>query len=535
MDHRHSEQAGECIMAVENTPVIIEAEPEKPRIPVTMQTYLDSFRLQSFWLVVAGQAIVIFVVAAIVIATHQYELTSLIFWVMVTACFVIGISIHYLLILYLTRPANDLLKAVVHVAGQQTVTTPPNPNIPRYEHNGFREILQSVYELSTVAAPERPVHSEVNAIIADGLSSTSTGVIIFDKDRKILYHNAKAPVHVNTHDETVPELIFSTDVTLDEWLDGCERDAVHAERTWQRVPDKPPGDPTRRIFDLTASYSKNSRAETILTLFDRTDVYSPEEDDLDFISFAAHELRGPITVIRGYLDVLEGELEPVLKDDQEELLKRLIVSSNRLSSYVNNILNAARYDRRHLKFYLTEQRLQDVYNLIKDDMQLRAVSQNRLLSIDFPATLPTVAVDLNSIGEVLSNLIDNAIKYSNEGGQVAVNAKVVGSFVQVSIEDHGIGMPSNVLSSLFHKFYRSHRSRETVAGTGIGLYISKAIVESHGGTIDVRSTENKGSTFTFTIPIYEAVADKLKADDNSNERLIERGGGWIKNHSLFRG
>lgn len=522
-------------MAVTPEETAVVEEPEKQRVPVTMQTYLDSFHSQSFWLVVAGQSIVIFIVAAIVIMTKQYELHSLLFWVMVITCFVVGISIHYLLILYLTRPANDLLKAVVHVAGQQTVTTPPNPNTPRYAHNGFREILQSVYELSTIAGPTKPIHSEITEILADGLTHTSTGVVILDKNRKVIYHNTHAPIRINTSEEPEPELLFSADIDLNEWLDQCDRNAVHAEYIWQRVPDKLPGDPNRRIFDVTASYSKNSRAETILTLFDRTDIYSPEEDDLDFISFAAHELRGPITVIRGYLDVLEGELEPVLKDDQSELLKRLVVSSNRLSSYVNNILNAARYDRRHLKFYLTEQRLPDVYNLIKDDMQLRAVSQNRLLTIDFPATLPTVAVDLNSIGEVLSNLIDNAIKYSNEGGQVTVSAKVLGSFVQVAVEDHGIGMPSNVLTSLFHKFYRSHRSRETVAGTGIGLYISKAIVESHGGNIDVRSTENKGSIFTFTVPIYDAVADKLKANDNSNERLIERGGGWIKNHSLFRG
>src|SRR5690606_959350 len=120
-------------------------------------------------------------------------------------------------------------------------------------------------------------------------------------------------------------------------------------------------------------------------------------------------LRGPITVIRGYLDVLDDELQPVLKDDQAELLGRLIVSSNRLSSYVSNILNASRFDRRHLKFHVTEQTLADSYDLIKDDMQLRAVAQNRLLIVNFPEDLPTVAIDLNGISEVIGNLIDNAI------------------------------------------------------------------------------------------------------------------------------
>jgi len=139
------------------------------------------------------------------------------------------------------------------------------------------------------------------------------------------------------------------------------------------------------------------------------------------------------------------------------------------------------------------------------------------------------------MSEVLGNLIDNAIKYSNDGGSIEVTAGVNGDFVEVSVVDHGIGMPANVISNLFHKFYRSHRSRETVAGTGIGLYISKAIVESNGGKISVRSVEGHGSTFTFSLPIYSTVADKLKTGVN-NQGFIERSSsGWIKNHGAFRG
>ncbi len=169
-------------------------------------------------------------------------------------------------------------------------------------------------------------------------------------------------------------------------------------------------------------------------------------------------------------------------------------------------------------------------------MRLRAASQNRLLSVEFSKDLPTIAADRGSISEVLSNLIDNALKYSNEGGLVQVSAKVAQDSVKIAVTDNGIGMPGNVVSNLFHKFYRSHRSRETVAGTGIGLYICKAIVESHGGKIEVRSIDGEGSTFEFSLPIYSTVAEKLKADNNSNESLINRdAGGWIKNHSMFRG
>ena len=168
-------------------------------------------------------------------------------------------------------------------------------------------------------------------------------------------------------------------------------------------------------------------------------------------------------------------------------------------------------------------------------MQMRAGAQNRLLSVAIPTDLPTIPADSASLSEVMANLIDNAIKYSNEGGAINVTAAAKGDMVELSIEDHGIGMPGSVVSNLFQKFYRSHRSRETVAGTGIGLYISKAIVESHGGTIGVRSEEGRGSTFIVSLPTFASVADKLKSGDNSNKDLIGQGDSFIKNHSMYRG
>ena len=256
--------------------------------------------------------------------------------------------------------------------------------------------------------------------------------------------------------------------------------------------------------------------------------------DLNFISFAAHELRGPITVIRGYLDIITEEFTDRLKGDEQQLLDRLTVSANRLSSYVDNILNVARFDRHHLKVHLLEDTIAGIYNSIADDMQLRASTQQRLLSVTIPPDLPTVAADRGSISEVISNLIDNAIKYSFEGGAVVVSARQVGDFVEVSVTDNGIGMPANVINNLFHKFYRSHRSREAVAGTGIGLYICKAFIDSHGGTISARSKENEGSTFTFTLPIYATVKDALLENGQLNNKLIRTGSGWIKNHSMYR-
>lgn len=506
--------------------------------PPMIRDYWPRFHRRSLWLTIFMQIVSTLTIGGALLATQAIQPTEA-FWVTIVAVLAGSIGVNILLVNLLTTPLKDLTSAVTHISGEPSLVTPPNPNARHFERGGFKPLLQLIYELASKNEAGNAVSQEVvkpTNSLTTALENTSAGFIVLNAKQEVLYANPKAPVHTNPKGEVVVDLIFDDELDLTQWLKECEEHAVHAERTWLRVANKITGEEDRKIYDITASYQKGSEAEVVVMLFERTGEYQPEDDDLDFIAFAAHELRGPITVIRGYLDVLGDELETTLDADQIELLKRLVVSANRLSSYVNNILNASRYDRRHLKIHLREDSLASIYDTISDDMMLRAVSQNRILTVSFPEDLPTIAADRGSISEVLSNLIDNAIKYSNEGGVVNVTAARDGDTVRVSVEDHGIGMPGSVISNLFHKFYRSHRSRETVAGTGIGLYICKAIVESHGGKIGVRSAEGEGSTFEFNLPVYSAVAEKLSADHNSNESLIEHNeDGWIKNHAMYRG
>lgn len=503
--------------------------------------------------IITSQLIVLVVIAVILYMFDFHETNPLAFVGILAAEAILGTVSSIAIYKLAAQPMKDMLAAVIHVSGEPTATTPPNPNDKRYEQSGFKDVLQTIYGLAssdtdkktaiissapaepaTITAPA-PMVKPATTMLETALNETICGFVVMNHDRKITFANKAAPLNVDTNGVTSLSLIFNGQETLDAWLEECDKNAVHAERTWSRIPDKLPEEEGRRFFDVIASYDKGAESEVVLTLIDRTNLYEVGEQELDFIAFAAHELRGPITVIRGYLDVLEDELKDVLKDDQHELFHRLTVSANRLSGYINNILNTSRYDRRHLKMHLAETTVADVYDTIKDDMNLRAGAQNRLLAVTIPANLPTIAGDPASLSEVFGNLIDNAIKYSNEGGSINVTAAQKGDMVEVYVQDHGIGMPASVIGNLFQKFYRSHRSRETVAGTGIGLYISKAIVESHGGTISVRSEDGRGSTFTVSLPTFKSVADKLKAGDNSNEGLIEHGEGWIKNHSMYRG
>lgn len=516
--------------------------PERPKAPVPrIQDYWPRFQQRSVWLILGMQFVATALVGIALLGANVFDMGDPVFWIVMLATSAAAIGVNLMVFWLISEPMKALSVAVAHAAGEDMRGEPlPNQNAKRYEKNGFKEMLQTIYELGSGHHDETPADtatkSTADDIVTEGLGTTSGGLLIYDTTLTLLYGSPHAPTHIDQNGQLVADLIFDQQNSLEAWVTSCKDHVIHASKTWTRIANRLPGEEGRVIYDIVASYQQGSSAPVVLMLFDRTSLYTPEEDDLDFIAFAAHELRGPITVIRGYLDVLQDELSGSLHDDQAELLSRLIVSANRLSSYVNNILNTSRYDRRHLKVNLREESIASIYDTINDDMQLRASAQNRLLSVHFADDLPSVAADRGSISEVLGNLIDNAIKYSNEGGAVSVTAVVRGDFVEVSITDHGIGIPSNVIGNLFHKFYRSHRSRETVAGTGIGLYICKAIVESHGGQISVSSVEGEGSTFTFSLPIYATVADKLQSDNNSNESLIEHGtAGWIKNHTMYRG
>ncbi len=451
----------------------------------------------------------------------------------IISCIVSSLLITSIISMAVARPLKTLLAALSHVSAEPSTLTPPNPNSSVATHDGLKPALEGIYSLSTNNPGIAEGSSAIATYMPQAFDRLASGVVFLDETGRITYASKGVPIRQDQQNQPTLELLFEGSDTLEHWIADCT-DAINATHIWERVPNRIIGEEGRRVFDIVASYQKSSPAAFVLMLFDRSAKYQPEDDDLDFIAFAAHELRGPITVIRGYLDVLYTELQSTLKDDQHELFDRLSISANRLSGYINNILNVSRYDRRHFNVHIGQESLATIYDIVHDDMAMRANAQHRLLAIDISPDLPTVAADRGSISEVFSNLIDNAIKYSFEGGSVTVSAHQQGDFVEVTITDTGIGIPASVMGNLFHKFYRSHRSRELVSGTGIGLYLCKAIIESHGGTIGVQSQEGKGSTFTFTLPIYAAVADKLRTSDSSTN-LLKSNQGWIKNHTMFKG
>lgn len=254
---------------------------------------------------------------------------------------------------------------------------------------------------------------------------------------------------------------------------------------------------------------------------------------MNYIALAVHELRTPLTVMRGYIEALQDEVQAKGDSDQALFMTRLTAAAKQLTSFVNNILNVARINENQLTVKIAEENWGDIVKHAVDDMSTRSKALNKEIQVKLAPGLPTVGADRMTVYEVLTNLIDNALKYGGSSDSITVNATLTNDgLVETVIEDQGVGIPTAVLPTLFEKFHRNHRNRGDISGTGLGLFICKAIVNAHGGDIWVQSKEGEGTRVGFTLKPFAQLAEEQKNGDN--EAMVRTAHGWIKNHSLYR-
>lgn len=476
-----------------------------------------------FQLLIIGCAMLIFAIAAT-------KLPTLVTVAILTSFIVLAQFFGNILLIHFTlRP----LKIIAKIVDYRSDPTTANLNLDdaSFRRFGMSELTDKMNRVLATPIAPRVVDVKTDDDLPRALlDQLPVGVIALDRAGKIVFANNRAPIFGGA-----VELDFvDPGDSLADFLTFAQKNEIASEKTWLHVQNHPrrneSADADRRIYDVIASYHRDAPdgVEAIVIAIDRTDFYHNDETSQDFISLAAHELRAPITIIRGYLEIL-GEQLAQPTPEQKKIIDLLTVSAQRLADYVSNILNVSHYDHQHMKLALKEMDVKTIIDDARENMTLRAQTAGRKLQFATSDGLPTVAADRSSISEVMSNLIDNAIKYSPAGGVIEISARRDDDFVDFSVTDHGIGIPSNVAEHLFDKFYRSHRSSGSVGGTGLGLYISRAIVESHGGHIAAQSVEGRGSTFTFELPTFASVADKIT---HGNELLIQQAEPRINNHGL---
>lgn len=238
----------------------------------------------------------------------------------------------------------------------------------------------------------------------------------------------------------------------------------------------------------------------IANVRDITNFRRAQEMQTMFVSMVSHELRTPITLIKGYAETLSRSDASWNPDIVRDGLGVISEESDRLNSLVDNLITASKLQtKRELDVNLDPTRLNEVAKRSVERFQNQ--TQQHKLKLNFPPDYPIIEADEVRIRQVIDNLLSNAIKYSPDGGTIEVGGKYDDTSVVVYVKDNGIGMTETERERLFERFYRVDNmlSRKT-EGTGLGLYLSRAIIEAHNGIIKVESTPGEGSVFYFTIP-----------------------------------
>lgn len=222
----------------------------------------------------------------------------------------------------------------------------------------------------------------------------------------------------------------------------------------------------------------------------------------ELISLASHELRAPLTSIRGYAHTLVREFGHLSEETQKEFLEGIASQSDRLSHLVSDLLDMSQIDEGRLRV--------ELHSVSPEQLCADAIRDaghpdlKHAFRIEVEPGLPDILVDPGRVRQVLSNLISNGVKFSPQSSEIVVAARQTDDSIEFCVTDHGVGIPREEQNRLFSRFHRAANAHDSdTPGAGLGLYISKAIVESHGGKMSFRSELGSGSTFFFTLPTVE--------------------------------
>ncbi len=321
----------------------------------------------------------------------------------------------------------------------------------------------SIFEMSAVH------RSGLDALVIQGMDGHSAEKVdlhyVPRQDKAVYLHVKVAPL-LSEKGEVQGVVLVAMDTTSKVRLEG------QLERSYEK---------------LTQTYQELERVNKMKS---------------QFIDVVSHELRTPLTVMRGYVDLVEGEYTPKLDERFGQRLKIIKANTDKLYALVESMLDISRLEKGSLEIHTEPIKLDTILEEIVRDRMKDAEEKKQALTLSVDGTIPIVVADRRRMRDVFNNLVDNAVKYTEEGGRVQVGCRDEGRIVHVWVKDNGVGIPLENLGKIFDRFYIVAKDdlAHQVDRIGLSLPISKGIVEAHGGRIWVESQVGKGSVFHVDIP-----------------------------------
>ena len=341
------------------------------------------------------------------------------------------------------------------------------------------------------------------------MSSMVDGLILVDRRDRIVYANPRAKELLGL---PILDAMGHTLQDLDHAINERATEPEHTFCDLRAALVESQTTPTAE-FALTAPAPRTVQARFFaihdagggsqgLGILIRDITREKELDEMksQLLSTVSHELRTPLASIKGFATTLLRDDVEWEEESRREFLAIIDEESDRLTELIGNLLDMARIEAGTLRVETEPTDLRPI--ILETVAEFRIMTRAHEIGVDLPAVLPPIMADPRRARQILRNLVENAIKYSPDGGPIKVSVRVRSGEIQTSVADRGIGIEAEQLEHIFDRFYQvDNASTRKVGGSGLGLSICKAIVEAHGGSIWVESQPGAGSTFHFTLPL----------------------------------
>src|SRR6266480_725407 len=359
--------------------------------------------------------------------------------------------------------------------------------------------------LETIFARQRDLQRQIAGRESDTqtiLGAMEDGVLVVDERSLITLMNSTFQKLFDLRDPAVgvPLVEAVRHATLDQLIAGTLKTGEAMRSELSITDSRSHGE---RHIEVSAVPIKKTDAEmsgAVVLFHDITKLKQLDQIRREFVANVSHELRKPLSILRGYIEVLLDEPET----QREELARILSIMerhSKRLQRLVDELLSLAQLESSQATLELSDVRIDELFNNLIRDWKEKLAAKNLKVVVDLAPEALTLQADATRLEEVLYNLLDNAVKFSHENGQVHLQATRLGSDMVLSVADTGFGIRKEHLPRIFERFYRADKARSReLGGTGLGLAIVKHIAQLHGGRVEAESELGCGTTIRVVLP-----------------------------------
>lgn len=414
--------------------------------------------------------------------------------ILVFSCIVIVVGIF--ISEAIVKPLNKMIINAQKLAnGESVELIELNPKRKRKKKTELDSIINIIsimnVEMNQKLNEVNRQKREIEAI----LLHMNDGIVAFDEKGNIMHINPAAKALLKIDKESNFEEIFSrfnANIKMDAilYLDNTAEEKIAIE------------DKTINVFLASYKDENDLSSGIIAVVQDITEHVKLDDMRKEFVADVSHELKTPITSIIGYADTLQdGDYD---KETQQRFLSVISSEGRRMADLVSDLLTLSRYDTNRMTRELTIFDLGEVAKKCQEKLAIEIEKKKQNVECYVTADVPPIEADKNGIERVLLNVLSNAVKYTQEEGNIKIYVGFVYNDAYIKVIDNGIGIPKDDLSRVFERFYRvdKARSRE-MGGTGLGLSIAKEIIEQNNGSIDIKSELGKGTEVVIRIPVVK--------------------------------